>query len=345
MGIGRVLLTAAALAVAASAFAAEGVTEIDQPRALAGGINGSLVDDPPGFPVVITFPGSYRLTGNLTLPDGNTTAIQILVEDVVLDLGGFEIRGPNSCSAPPVSCTASGTGFGVQASTADVRVANGTVRGVGSTGVLVGDRGRVERVLAIENGGGFGGGNGIDAGAHCLISESVAERNLVVGITGGRGCRIERNAARQNGYGGILAGDAATLRGNTTGANADFGLSAGSGSLATRNTALQNGGTGITVLERGQLRDSTAMNNGKCGLAAGRGSLVAGNVSFGNAISPLHFMSPEAESGFEWNSIGQGVSGFSFSVQSGAVPLDLDHNHCLSSSGCGATPLTTGACP
>ena len=43
------------------AFAADGVIEINQARAKAGGVTPG---DTPLFPVTISQPGSYRLTGN-----------------------------------------------------------------------------------------------------------------------------------------------------------------------------------------------------------------------------------------------------------------------------------------
>ena len=50
------------LASAQRAFAVDGVIEINQARALAGGVLGDAIRDPPGFPVTIDRSGSYRLT-------------------------------------------------------------------------------------------------------------------------------------------------------------------------------------------------------------------------------------------------------------------------------------------
>ena len=47
--------------------ASDGVIEINQARALQGGVTEG---DTPGFPVTISQSGSYRLTGNLTVPGG-----------------------------------------------------------------------------------------------------------------------------------------------------------------------------------------------------------------------------------------------------------------------------------
>ncbi|MCK7510597.1 MAG: hypothetical protein MZV70_45425 [Desulfobacterales bacterium] len=85
------------LGAGAGARAADGVIEINQARALAGGIT---LGDTPGFPVAITQPGGYRLTGNLEIGAG-VTAIEIAARDVTIDLHGFAILGPTSCAGAP----------------------------------------------------------------------------------------------------------------------------------------------------------------------------------------------------------------------------------------------------
>src|SRR5262245_5267299 len=85
--------------VASDARAVDGVVEINQARALAGGVTPG---DDPGYPVTITQAGSYRLTGSLSNPIGQS-AILINSIDVTLDLGGFEVASTNVCSGYPVS--------------------------------------------------------------------------------------------------------------------------------------------------------------------------------------------------------------------------------------------------
>src|SRR5262249_14253614 len=97
-----------------SVYAADdGVTLIDQKAATTGKVTPA---DTPGFPVTISEAGSYRLDSNLIVPDAGTTAIEITADNVTLDLGGFSIIGPNSCTPNPVQCTYSGgSGIGVKA--------------------------------------------------------------------------------------------------------------------------------------------------------------------------------------------------------------------------------------
>src|SRR5437660_11740367 len=93
-------------ACAIPAYAVDGVVLINQSAALAGNVTPG---DAPGFPVTISAAGSYRLSGNLTVNDANTTAIQITADNVAIDLNGFSIIGPTVCSGSPVTaCSPAG---------------------------------------------------------------------------------------------------------------------------------------------------------------------------------------------------------------------------------------------
>jgi hypothetical protein len=125
------------LLVAAPALAVDGTIEINQARALAGGITAS---DAAGFPVTLDTTGSYRLTGNLTVPDANTDAIVVDAENVTIDLGGFAILGITGCSGTSgnISCSNTGAGNGITATAAGFPdstgtvVRNGTIYGMGN---------------------------------------------------------------------------------------------------------------------------------------------------------------------------------------------------------------------
>lgn len=72
------------------------------------------------------------------MPDANTTAIDIATGNVTLDLNGFVIRGVTVCEAVPVTCSPTGNGVGVQASSrTNIAVVNGIVTGMGSFGIIV----------------------------------------------------------------------------------------------------------------------------------------------------------------------------------------------------------------
>ncbi len=81
--------------VASTSQGAGGIVEINQTTALSGGVNGDILADPAGFPVVLSEPGSYLLTSDLVVADNFLSAVFVAADDITLDLGGFSIRGPN----------------------------------------------------------------------------------------------------------------------------------------------------------------------------------------------------------------------------------------------------------
>ena len=116
----RVVACAIALAPL-TALAVDGVVLIDQNKALAGG---ATPGDTPGFPVTISQPGSYRLSGNLTLPTG-MNGIEIQVPNVTIDLNGFSIIGFGTFTSPaPI-----GIAFTGALPAKGITIKNGTITG------------------------------------------------------------------------------------------------------------------------------------------------------------------------------------------------------------------------
>ena len=116
-------------ALSGSVFAVDGVILIDQNRALAGSVTPG---DFPGFPISITQPGSYRLSGNLTVAANVINGIEISANNVTLDLNGFHISGPAPTCATlgDPACTAV---FGVTSFAFNqyktIKVRNGAITG------------------------------------------------------------------------------------------------------------------------------------------------------------------------------------------------------------------------
>src|SRR5579864_1456054 len=101
------------------AFAQNGVVLINQSTVAASGanrLNG-------GYPYVITQPGSYQLSGNLTVP-ADTGAIVITASFVSIDLNGFTISNP-SCAG---HCARSGITDNLTPQSG-ITIQNGTVLG------------------------------------------------------------------------------------------------------------------------------------------------------------------------------------------------------------------------
>jgi hypothetical protein len=211
---------AVALSFAAEAIAGDGVLEINQACVAAGCFPG----DGPGFPVQCNESGSYRLTSSLTVPDGNTTAVD-LDSYATLDLGGFAIIGTTVCTGDlTVTCTGgSGSSNGV-AGGDGVTIRNGTIRNMGTAGISAGDGTLVENMLIQENRsrgivGSYGGRGwiirnsrivrngtyGIDfavSGAYSLITNNVIEGNELAGVYA-LGALLLDNAIANNGREGI----------------------------------------------------------------------------------------------------------------------------------------------
>lgn len=196
------LLAAALLLSARSVLAVDGVIEINQARALEGGVTPT---DAPGFPVTVDRSGSYRLTSDLDVR-GQTnpqhrTGIQITADDVTIDLNGFAILGPADCRP----CAVTGSGSGVKTDLGqhhNVSVADGTVRGMGAAGVaLSGQDNRVERVRAIGN-----GAEGIRVGTIGVVSGCIAHSNEGDGIFADTASLVIANVAASNGGAGLRLG-------------------------------------------------------------------------------------------------------------------------------------------
>jgi hypothetical protein len=246
----------ALLTESASLFAAK--REIDQASIKADG----------GFPFKITKSGSYKLTSNLVVPAG-LDGIDILAPDVTLDLNGFSIMGPVVCTGDdPSVCPAITTGFGIKAGDgempgpADVKVVNGSVHGMGSSGIfLTGDGSLVEKVSSRGNAGtgivAAGSviqcsaiGNGQSGILAFIVRDSEAASNTRDGIdTDGRGGVAIGDVASLNGGRGIVAANA-SVTGSTMTLNKGFGLEATCPSAILNNTIVANGGS-IQVDEPG----------------------------------------------------------------------------------------------
>src|SRR5262245_10836742 len=234
-----------------------GVVLIDQKAAATGKVSAG---DTPGFPVTISESGSYRLDSNLIVPDAATTAIEITADNVTLDLAGFSIIGPNTCTPNPVQCTYSGgAGIGVKAvnpvgpSPDNVRVQNGTVRGMGGHGIrMMGNGIVVERVHSVSN-----GGPGIVVGEGSVI-DSVAHLNAAGAAIVGT---IVRGSISTNNVFGIFVRPGGVAIGNVAAFNAAGGISVNQ-ATAANNTANNNGDYGIDAVCPGVLVGNTAYNNG-----------------------------------------------------------------------------------
>lgn len=275
----RIPLLAALLlalsALAGRALAADGVIEINQASAEAGGVTAT---DTSGFPVTIDVSGSYVLTGNLAVDDPNLDGIEVTADGVTLDLNGFEISGPVTCTGlgSAVSC-GPGTGGGINADgRARVTVRNGRVRGFGSYGVFVGNRGQLRHLVAESN-----GFVGLQAMSDAIVSDCIARANASGGIGVLSIATITRSTSSSNGGHGIAASEAASILGNVAYDNGSNGIQCQLACVVRDNVARFNESGGIAITE-GVVSDNASLWNGTTGISAGAGSTIQRNTSRGN---------------------------------------------------------------
>lgn len=299
------LLGALGLATLSSipASASDGVLEINQTCAVQ---TGCFAGDTAGLPVTISASGSYRLTSNLVVSNANTNGIQISVDEVGIDLNNFSIRGPVVCSGTPLTCTPVGTGSGVAANlNAGISVRDGSIRGMGSYGVSLGEQSEVSGVRARSN-----GITGIDVSVGSTVTGNAAYQNGGNGIGSRNGSTLSGNAAYQNRSAGISAANGVTVSGNSVYLNGGDGIVTGTGVVVSGNTAYDNEGDGIQT------------NSG----ATVIGNSVRLNTGFGLNLS--------SQSGYRENAVSSNTAG-----TVAGTATNLGDNVCSEAAG------TTTACP
>lgn len=277
------------VAVPRPSYAVDGVIEINQAKALAGGVTGSLTDDPAGFPVVIRKSGSYRLTGNLSVP-ADADGIQVAqgTQDVNIDLNGFSIVG----------ALGSFTGISLGNGT-PCRVHNGTIAQMGQNGIHALNKGALIEDVRVRNCGQSG----------ITVSEGTVRRCEVTSNAGAgidaeivEGCRVQ-----SNGQGGINVGASGRATGNKVAGNAGVGIRCGialvEGNIVTGTTG--SFGAGIEVI---------GVNNASC--------VIIGNAINGNVGAGILFNGADATKTGIANNVIQGNG----SAYSNGTPTSMGGN-------------------
>ena len=225
--------------------------------------------------------GSYRLTGNLTVPNANTTAISITSApvEVTIDLNGFAILGAVRCAAV-TGCSPSGSGKGIvrggALSVARLALLNGSIIGIGSVGVDASTLSlSADRLYAAHN-----GSQGIVGGPGTEVNDCMAALNGSIGIWLPSSGGVHHSRALANlGVAGIQT-DTAVVDGNTVTANQIDGINGGSGSTISHNTILGNAVgiecSGCTVI------DNTVSGNSTWGFSLTGTNGYGHNVLTGN---------------------------------------------------------------
>jgi hypothetical protein len=257
-------------------------------------------------PYTISQSGSYVLTRNLSVTSAQT-AITVNADFVTIDLNGFSIVGPNTCSyngVGVVSCTASGAGKGIDAgSHTGIVVRNGSVRGTGSTGISTGYMSRVTDVKVSETGS-YGisfFGPGIVLHATVQLSQGAGINCLWLR------CLVLESSVREVSGDGIDS--AGIVRGNEV---SDVGYDGVNG------TSLDSPSGGVLI------EGNAVRNTGHDGIEVGYGAGLFDNETAGTGYnatfddSSLHSSGSTLVVGNSVNS-STGASGYGLTVSGGGA--------------------------
>jgi len=192
----------------------------------------------PELPYIISEPGSYCLTRNLTHTDRYTNAIVIDANNVTIDLGGYSLIGPTS------SFNETCSGIFMDRRT-NVEIRNGTITNFPCIGIHEADSGEV-----------------IQANGHRVIDVRVtsigAEGIVLWGINHTvRGCTVTQTQIDiEEGFGAITCGHISFVSDNLISGNGIIGVRTTIGSLI-RDNAIADCSYGIIPGEGSSVIDNT----------------------------------------------------------------------------------------
>src|SRR5688572_30143604 len=199
--------------------------------------------------------GSYYLTGNVTGVAGKA-GIEIAVDDVTVDLGGFTMEG--------VAGSLEGIRNG--ASIDRITIRNGIITGFGEGGIDLrffggGISSVIEDLHVSTN-----SGRGIFCNFESIVRGCVVTNNTTAGIFAGTNSIVSECISNSNGSNGILV---------------DWG------SIVRNCSAIGNGSDGMFVNGYGEISNCVAHRNSGNGIEAGLGVTLtscAANINTGDGI-------------------------------------------------------------
>jgi len=245
---------------------------------------------------VITQPGSYYLTGDITGEAGKH-GIKIAASTVTLDLNGFSLFGaPGSLDGVHVpdaqhknisirnGSVIGWGGHGVNCVSPWATVMRLRASGNAQDGVRVGHESVIDNCDVSDNGGdgavaqtgasifntraSGNGQRGIAAGEGSLIMHCHAEGNAVAGVSGDAKSLVALSLANGNGSaddfgnGGFILTSNCMVINNVANDNAGHGININSASFVTGNVANNNTAGGIIVSSNSMITNNQCSNNG-----------------------------------------------------------------------------------
>lgn len=235
------------------------------------------------LPIVISRSGTYRLKSDLVATNPDVSVIRIEADDVTIDLNGFSIRGPAVCTPGDmgVECTGTGSGSGIGsygngAGTRGVRVINGSIRGLGYSGIEGSAIWHIEKVRLVSN-----GSTGVNVDGEGLLLEVTAVGNGGHGIDS-LGLRVKDSEATGNRLSGIRATNASVMN-CVASANGGEGIVSSGAAVLDGNVVHGNGGQGIEASGSVVVNNAIHLNRG--GAASCTSCAVENNVFYFNAAN------------------------------------------------------------
>ncbi len=220
------------------------------------------------FPYVITQPGSYVFTSNITGVSGQH-GIAINADNVTIDMNGFSLIGvegsltamqpggaSNRHNLRVLNGKISDWGqFGIVFfEDDDCSVENVHVRNVGRDGFLMGDRARVINCSAILT-----GEDGFELGASAVVESSTADMNAESGFVVGSSSVVRGSVASNNGIDGFIGlGTSCLFTDSISFGNLGQGFVGPVGSTADHCVSRDNGGNGFRFSNGANITNCTS---------------------------------------------------------------------------------------
>jgi parallel beta-helix repeat protein len=254
-------------------------------------------------PFIITTPGSYYLTTNVTGGTGN--GITISNSDVTVDLNGFVLRGgTGSGIATPLLCSniwiRNGTvrDWGLYGISNGLAMASGVeniaaisngrdgirlgtsavvraciVMHSGDSAIQVGPESRIENCTVSSN----AAGQIINLGSRSQIRRCVVTRNVGDGINTSDGCRVSECTSSANSR-GILVGNSSVVEKCTVQGNSSIGIRTFNFTIVRDCLVTGNGNDGIFAVTHNVLVNNHCSANGTNAATGGAGIHMAGGA-------------------------------------------------------------------
>jgi parallel beta-helix repeat protein len=236
-------------------------------------VNSTNTPGDAGNSFIISQPGSYYLTSNLTGANGKH-GIAINSANVTLDLNGFTLIG----------VAGSGRGITVPNNINNLVIKNGTITAWVGGGIVTGGGGfggTIENIHADNNASGITVNNAV------IVRNCSATNNTFVGIEIYSIASVINCTASKNGSHGISVTSGATVSNCSSTQNTSNGFNSGFGGNVFINcVASQNDASGFSISSDNHITNCHAQSNGLDGIRAISRNFISGNSCIGNGVDP-----------------------------------------------------------